>query len=124
MPRGCNSIAALGQSQILSNPLKSGFRVMTTCKWKISHHNRLVPVLSGLVKAGIFSTDRLLAIHNRLVPILSGLVKAGIFSTDRLLAIPIPIGKWVIRGRLVSWKNNDKTFSGEHDVELGEKISP
>ena len=98
-PRRCNSIAALGQSQILSNPLKSGFRVMTTCRLKISHHNSLVPILSGLVKAGIF-------------------------LTDRLLAISISIGKWVIKGRLVSWKNDDKTFSGEHDVELGEKISP
>ena len=64
---------------------KSGFRLMTTCRSKISHDNRLVPILKSLVNARIFSADRLLE---------------------------IPIDKWVIRERLVSWKNDDKTFSG------------
>ena len=64
---------------------KSGFRFMTTCRSKVTHHNRLVPILNSLVKARIFSAARLLA---------------------------SPIDKWVIRGRLVSWKNNDKNFNG------------
>ena len=58
---------------------------MTTCRSKISHHNKLVPTLKSLVKGRIFSADRLLA---------------------------IPIDKQVRRERLVSWKDNDKTFSG------------
>lgn len=39
------------------------------------------------------------------------------FSADRLLAIPV--NKWAIRGKLISWENNDKAFSGGQDVGLG-----
>ena len=65
---------------------------MTTCRLEIFYYDNLVLILKSLVKARVFSADRLHA---------------------------IPIDKWVIRGKLIGWKTNDKDFSGGQDVGLG-----